>query len=220
MQGTSELLALYQAIVDVLAADRSGLNGVAIARQALAERVKSGEPDLHHLVPRRVAGCAHLPAALEDARRQGFAAIADAITRADPFLQWVTYDRYPVAGIGERFASGHAFAGVAGIGEGRFAGDDVSAGIFVIAPRTLYRDHRHPASELYYPLNGPSGWRFEQGEWSDRQAGEPVWNDPNVVHATRVYARPLLMFYVWTKDVTLPASVVPAADWPEVEAAL
>ena len=220
MQGTSEILALYQAMLDVLAADRSGLDGVARAREAMAERVKPGEAHLHRLAPRRVTACEHLAAALDDARRQGFGPIADAIARADRFLQWVTYDRYPIAGIGERFASGHAFAGVAGTGEGRIPGDDVSAGIFVIAPRTLYRDHHHPASELYYPLNGPSGWRFEQGAWSERQAGEPVWNEPDVVHATRVYATPLLMFYVWTKDVTLPASVVPAADWAEVEAAL
>ncbi len=220
MQGKSEIRALYQAMLDVLAADRSGLDGVQRAREAMAERVKPGEDGMHALAPRRVDACRYLPEALGLARRQGFGPIADAIARADPFLQWVTYDRYPVEGIGERFASGHAFAGVAGTGEGRIPGDDVSAGIFVIAPRTLYRDHRHPAPELYYPLNGPSGWRFDQGPWSERQAGEPVWNEPEAVHATRIHAAPLLMFYVWTKDVMLPASIVPAADWSEIEAAL
>jgi quercetin dioxygenase-like cupin family protein len=220
MQGTRKILALYQAMVDVLAADRSGLAGVAEARRALAAKVRADEVHMGHLAPQQAPTCRHLPPALELARRQGFGAIAAAIAAADPFLRWVTYDLYPRAEIGEAFATGHAFAGVAGTGEGRIPGDDVSAGIFLIAPRTLYRDHRHPAPELYYPLTGPSGWRFDAGAWQQRAAGEPVWNEANAVHATRIDAAPLLMFYVWTRDVNLPAVVVPAPDWAEVEAGL
>ncbi len=220
MQGADEILALYEAMHDVLAADHSGLAGVAEARRAMTGRVSVDTRGLDDLSPQQVPACQHMPAALELAQRQGFAAIADAIARADPYLRWVTYDRYPVDEIGERFASGHAFAGVVGMGEGRIPAEDVSAGVFLIAPRTLYRDHRHPAPELYYPLNGPSGWRFDKGAWSERGAGEPVWNDPHAVHATRVGEAPLLMFYVWTKDVTLPAVVVPADDWAALEVGL
>jgi len=220
MRGADEVRALFGAMLEVLAADRSGLAGVSEAHRVLTERVKADTAGMDFLAPQRKPACSHLPAALDLARRQGFAAIADAIARADPYLRWVTYDLYPAAEIGERFAAGHAFAGVAGTGEGRIPAEDISAGIFLIAPRTLYRDHRHPAPELYYPLNGPSGWRFDKGTWSERGAGEPVWNEPHAVHATQVGEAPLLMFYVWTKDVTLPAVVVPADDWAEVEARL
>ncbi len=149
---------------------------------------------------------------------QSHAALAGAIRAAAPFLRWVSYDEYPRDQIGEAFAAGHAFASVIG-GDSAVAADDYDFGLFLIAPQVLYRDHCHPAPELYAPLTGPHGWRFGPGmPLVMKPAHEPVWNDPGRPHLTKVGAVPFLCLYGWTGDVNAPAQVVPAADWAEMEA--
>jgi hypothetical protein len=131
----------------------------------------------------------------------------------------VTYDGYPPDAIGPSFPKAHAFAGL--VGEHRMiAAEDFAFGLFLIAPRVLYRDHRHAAPELYAPLTGPTRWRFDCGAWESREAGEPVWNEPHRVHATVVERVPFLCFYAWTRDVAQPAEVVAAPDWGAIEAQL
>ncbi len=100
------------------------------------------------------------------------------------------------------------------------AARDFDLGLFLIAPGTLYRDHRHPAPELYAPLTGPHFWRFRpDAPLLPKPAHRPVWNDPLQPHATKVGAVPFLCLFVWTRDVNLPAEVLPASDWPDIEQA-
>ncbi len=146
-------------------------------------------------------------------------ALARAIRTAAPHLCWVTYDAYPRALIGDAFATGHAFASLRGE-DAPFAARGVDLGLFLIAPRTLYRDHRHPAPELYAPLTGPHHWRFGPGQaLQAKPAHDPVWNPPFRPHLTRTGTTPFLSFFVWTRDANLPAEVIPADDWAELEAA-
>ncbi|MCX7889817.1 MAG: dimethylsulfoniopropionate lyase [Rhodobacteraceae bacterium] len=182
--------------------------GIAAARQA-ADVPAPGAP---HPVVQRWLGPA-LAALGRD--RPGLAA---AIAAAAPHLRWGAYDSYPRARIGDAFAEGHAFAPLAGE-EAPFLARDFELGLFLIAPRILYRDHRHRAPELYAPLTGPHSWRFGP----DRPllalpAHRPVWNDPFRPHATRVGDIPFLCLYAWTRDVSDPAEVVEAADWARLEA--
>jgi Dimethlysulfonioproprionate lyase len=143
--------------------------------------------------------------------------LAETIARAAPALNWVTYDRYPRALIGEAFATGHAFASILGI-EAPFRGKDVDLGLFLIAPGTLYRDHRHAAPELYAPLTGPHGWRFAPEDPIDvKPAHVPVWNPAFQHHLTLVGPVPFLGFFVWTRDVEAAAEVIPSDDWARLE---
>lgn len=145
--------------------------------------------------------------------------LAQAIRTAAPHLHWVTYDAYPRALIGDAFATGHAFASIRGE-EAPFAAQDFDLGLFLIAPRTLYRDHHHAAPELYAPLTGPHDWRFGPGQTlQSKPAHDPVWNPPHRPHLTRTGATPFLAFFVWTQDVNQTAEVIPADDWPALEAA-
>ncbi len=144
--------------------------------------------------------------------------LAQTIAQAAPHLTWKPYDFYPVAEIGEAFAQGHAFASL--IGENAtIAARDCDFGIFLIAPHLLYRDHHHAAPELYAPLTGPHGWRFgPQTPLNVKPAHVPVWNAPNRPHATKVGPTPFLALYGWTAHVTETAVVIPADDWPKLEA--
>ena len=83
----------------------------------------------------------------------------------------------------------------------------------------LYRDHCHAAPELYAPLTGPHGWRFGPGRpLMVKPAHQPVWNPPYPPHLTKVGPVPFLCLFGWTRDVNEVARVMPAADWPELEA--
>lgn len=145
-------------------------------------------------------------------------ALCAAIERAAGALEWVTYGGYPPEDIGESFASGHAFAMITG-GDAPFASENFDLGLFLIAPNVLYRDHAHPAPELYAPLTGPHGWRFGPGRpLIVKPAHHPVWNPPNQPHMTKVGAVPFLCVFVWTGDVDKTAYVLPADDWAALEA--
>ncbi len=175
-----------------------------VAAGLATARALPPEPQPHPVV------AAHLPAAL--AAVQGAPALVAAIAAAAPWLGWVVYDRYPPALIGPAFARRHAFAPLA-------HGPDFELGIFLIAPRTLYRDHAHAAPELYAPLTGPHGWRFAPGAAIEtRPAHEPVWNPAHQPHATLTGDVPFLCLYAWTRDIGEPARVIPAPDWDMLEA--
>lgn len=144
-------------------------------------------------------------------------ALAGAISAASDRLGWITYDVYPRAEIGEGFATGHAFASIMG-GDAPFVAPGFDLGLFLIAPGALYRDHHHAAPELYAPLTGPHGWRFGPGRpLIVKPAHEPVWNPPHQPHLTKVGRVPFLCLFVWTKDASVPARVLPATDWAELE---
>jgi hypothetical protein len=143
-----------------------------------------------------------------------------AIESARSFLCWVTYDLYPRAEIGPYFPAAHAFASLVGPGA-PVAAEDVDLGLFLIAPKTLYRDRHHAAPELYAPLTGPHRWRFgADTSWIEQPAHRTVWNEPWAVHATLTGEKPFLCIYGWTRDINVPARVVHAADWNMIEAAL
>ncbi len=145
-------------------------------------------------------------------------ALAAAIAGASPALNWITYDSYPPDQIGAAFRNAHAFASLIGTQAPYFAAD-FDFGLFLVAPHVLYRDHCHAAPELYAPLTGPHGWRFGVDRpLVLKPAHDPVWNDPFRPHLTKVGPTPFLAFFGWTRDVNEPASVLPATDWPALEA--
>jgi hypothetical protein len=160
---------------------------------------------------------AHLHTALAHLDRDQ-PALAQAIAAAAPALDWRPYDRYPPATIGPAFAAGNAYARIIGDGA-TVPARDFDLGLFLIAPQVLYRDHFHPAPELYAPLTGPHGWRFAPGAPLEvKGAHAPVWNPANRHHAIKAGPVPFLCLYGWTRDVDQPAIVIPADDWPALEA--
>lgn len=166
------------------------------------------------------AHSADLQPAFDLARRQGAGEIVAALSAADSYLDWVSYDSYPIADIGKQFLRRHRFASLISPVDPTWS-HDFDCGLLWIAPQTLYRDHHHSSPELYLPLTGPSLWRFGTDRpWTERQAGELIWNGANVVHATLVKEAPLLCLYAWTANVDAPAQVVRAADWYDIEADL
>jgi hypothetical protein len=168
--------------------------------------------------PQPVPLCGFLDEALD--MIDGRADLRQAIGAARPFLHWVTYDLYPREEIGPYFPVAHAFASLVGP-DAPIHAADFELGLFLIAPRILYRDRHHAAPELYAPLTGPHRWRFGVNEpWIELPAHRMVWNESWAVHATATGESPFLSIYSWTSDINVLARVVRASDWNMIEAAL
>ena len=124
------------------------------------------------------------------------------------------------ADVGQGYLNGNMHTEFIGPNGCVFEDDEFRLGLFLLAPKTLYRDHAHAAPELYFNLTGPCGWRFNKGEWRDFAAGSLVWNPEGQAHATRTYDQPFLSVYSWTRHVNDLCYVVAADDWQEIEAQL
>lgn len=188
--------------------------GVAELRHLLAQATPAATPPAPRVLP---VIDAHLPPALV-ALAPTQPALAAAIGAAAPHLSWDTYDSYPPEEIGPAFGAGHAFCPLIGP-DGACLAEGSEFGLFLMAPHVLYRDRSHPAPELYLPLTGPHGWRFGPGRpLILKPAHRPIWNDANRPHLTKVGPTPFLAFYFWTGDIAAPARILPAKDWPTLEA--
>ncbi len=164
-----------------------------------------------------------LNAAIASMPDDKFSGLKSALATDKQHLHWrVDEGRYYAEGadVGAGYKEGNMHALLIGSENCPIKAEDFLLGFFLLAPRTLYRDHSHLAPELYLPLTGPHGWRFDQGDWEDFEAGQAIYNAPGVVHATRVYDIPFLALFAWTRDIGSACRVVPTDDWPEVEAEL
>ncbi len=185
------------------------------SRTVVEEIARRKDGPLQSVASAREPSCGYLDEALEAI--PGADELKAAIAAARPLLQWITYDGYLGDEIGPRFPRAHGYVSLIG-DAGHVEAKDFDLGLFLIAPRTLYRDRHHPAPELYAPLTGPHGWRFgPEGDWIDKLAHNPVWNEPWAPHATLVRDVPFLCLFCWIRDVNSPAKVVPASDWAVIE---
>jgi hypothetical protein len=130
--------------------------------------------------------------------------VAAALAGIEEFLHWRQNPNYSDQLLGPGYMDNYAYAELIGP-HGFFAGDDFLMGLLLLGPGIHYRDHHHAAPELYWLLTGPSEWRQGSGDFVMREAGETIWHEPHIVHATRTLTSPLLAVWVWTRDVSEPA---------------
>ena len=135
--------------------------------------------------------------------------LAAAIAAIEDDLCWRQSASYTDAILGEGFGDNYGWAEIIGSG-GFFEGDDFRLGLFMLGPQRHYKDHYHPAPELYWPLTGPSDWKAGAGGFASRAAGEIIWHIPWKVHATATDTTPLLAIWCWTRDTDTPAKLVGA----------
>ena len=135
----------------------------------------------------------YLRPALDRARAVApIASLAGAFSDLAPELAW---RRRPGAEAhGEDFRDGHANAEIVGPG-GLERRSDVLIGASLVAPGVRYIDHQHPPEEVYVVMSEGEWYREGKG-WYTPGAGGTVYHPPNVVHAMRAGAAPLLAVWV------------------------
>jgi len=144
--------------------------------------------------------CRYLDTALGRARCvASIASLAEAFSDLVPELAWRR--RAGAEAHGEAFREGHANALIVGPG-GLEQRNDVLVGASLVAPGVRYIDHHHPPEEIYIVMSEGEWYREGKG-WYVPGAGGTVYHHPNVVHAMRAGAVPLLAVWVlWMEHAT------------------
>lgn len=78
-------------------------------------------------------------------------------------------------------------------------------GLTLIAPKTHYPAHCHPATEIYLPLAGTGLWSMGNGGYFPRKPGELIFHHSAVTHATRAQEEPVLALYIWHGNIRSPS---------------
>jgi quercetin dioxygenase-like cupin family protein len=82
----------------------------------------------------------------------------------------------------------------------------ISCGVLVLGPRTLYPPHRHEAEEIYVPLSGTASWQQGDALWREQPPGALIHHLSEESHAMRTGEEPLLALYLWRSiDLTQKA---------------
>lgn len=155
--------------------------------------------------PRGLPVLAHLPQCLGEAMLLD-PNLAAAIAAVEEALQWRQSAAYTDALLGEGFTANYGWAEIIGP-HGFFPGDDFLLGLLILGPHRNYRDHYHPAPELYWPLTSASLWSRDGGAFAEWPQGGTIWHPPLTVHATRTGDTPLLAVWSWTRDTATPAKL-------------
>jgi hypothetical protein len=133
--------------------------------------------------------------------------LAAALAAIEEALQWRQSASYTDALLGEGFTQNYGWAEIIGP-NGFYPGDDFLLGVLMLGPGRHYRDHYHPAPELYWPLTSASEWSVNSGPLVEKPQGVTIWHPPMTVHATRTGEMPLLALWSWTRDTATPAKLL------------
>jgi quercetin dioxygenase-like cupin family protein len=123
-----------------------------------------------------------------------------ALCRTAPSLAWrQTYTRDEVDAA---FLQNYGWAELARPVEKRTSAQ-ISCGVLVLGPRTLYPHHRHEAEEIYVPLSGTAAWQQGDALWREHPPGTLIHHLSEEPHAMRTGEEPLLALYLWrSTDLT------------------
>lgn len=130
-------------------------------------------------------------------------AVLDALLPLAQWLPWAYHYewRHDAPDLGSRMA----FAELIGP-EAPMRSDRVCLGLTFMAPHTLYPDHRHPATELYYVVAGPAAWTLD-GVEVEHAPGSFILHPSNAIHSMRTREEALLAVYIWIGEDVKSSSV-------------
>lgn len=211
--------ALISAIISYLQAHRAASSGVGMTLDKL-EAMRLSEQTLIDAPPQRSRHDAVLNIAIDAIRSPQLQEIARCLKAAKDDLVWREDNAqfYPSgADLGQGYKNRNLHTMLIGPDACGYDHPDFNLGIFMLGPRTLYRDHNHDAPELYLNLSERSGWRFGTPDWQDYPAGSLIWNKSRAPHATLVYDQPFISVFVWLENVNSPCDIIQCDDWAEVE---
>jgi len=156
--------------------------------------------------PARLAACRFW----DEALRVAHGPLAAPVGVLGPSLSWTQNPNYRRQPPDPGFLDHYGYAVIARPGDGPPAlvtEPRVALGVLLLGPHTHYPVHAHPAVEVYVTLTGGEWWR-DDGPWRQQPAGAAVYHAPNVRHAMRAGAEPLLAVYVWSGDLATHARLV------------
>lgn len=123
-------------------------------------------------------------------------------------LHWQQNPNYRRNPPDEGFLAHYGYTEICGP-KGLLSPSGLRFGVLLLGPDTCYPAHRHPAEEIYLPLQAAL-WQggeadIAAGQWHERPAGSFIHHPPMMPHATRTTDRALAAFYLWRGEVTINA---------------
>lgn len=158
-----------------------------------------------------VPGLRHLPAAIAAAVDAGACPALEALRACVGFVSWETFYAYSEwsAPFLDDFASGELIGPA-----GHLYSDIVSLGLFVLGPHTLYSEHAHSSTEVYYVLGGHGTIAVGSSDRRVRAApGDVVVTRPDERHELRTHDEPFLIAYCWKDSVDASSYHRSAGPW-------
>jgi len=140
---------------------------------------------------------------------RGGSSLGTLVDRLVPHFSWTQNPNYRRDPPDPGFLDRYGYAVIVGPEDGppALAVDPrVAIGVLLLGPDTHYPLHSHPAVEVYYTLTEGEWWRHP-GPWRREPPGSAIHHVPNIPHATRTGADPLLAIYLWTGDLETHASL-------------
>lgn len=200
---------LYENARWLIGAIARGLNarrgeGVALVLERMAAQ-DLGEGGFREPAPSTLPVLKHLPQCIGEAMLIE-PDLAAAIAAIEEDLAWRQSSAYSDALLGEGFVANYGWTEIIGP-RGFFPGDDFLLGLLMLGPGQHYRDHFHPAPELYWPLTSASHWSRDRQAFAEKPQGITIWHPPMVMHATKTGETPLLAVWSWTSDTLTPAKL-------------
>jgi hypothetical protein len=178
--------------------------GVSLVLERMAEQALS-ESDFRQPEPSTLPVLRHLPQCIGEVLLVE-PDVAATIAAIEEDLAWRQSSAYSDALLGKGFTANYGWAEIIGP-RGFFPGDDFLLGLLMLGPGHHYRDHYHPAPELYWPLTSGSQWSRGGGDFEEKLPGVTIWHPPMMLHATKTSETPLLAVWSWTKDTMTPAKL-------------
>jgi mannose-6-phosphate isomerase-like protein (cupin superfamily) len=149
--------------------------------------------------------CDHLAEALKLGMTGPESDIAEGLLQLTPRFRW-TYG-YPKDARYPGLESQLAFTEVIGK-TGIWPSQRMLLGFTLIAPRTHYPAHVHPAIELYLVIAGAAAWTFGDSSAEIRPPGSVIVHPSGAPHAMTTGAEPLLALFTWRGDLATSPSYV------------
>jgi hypothetical protein len=121
----------------------------------------------------------------------------NALCAAAPTLEW--RQTYTLEETGAAFLENYGWTELLGP-KGLRTAANISCGLIVLGPDTLYPHHRHEAEEIYVPLSGTAAWQQGDAVWRERAPGTVIHHLSEEPHAMRTREEPLLAMYLWRSE--------------------
>ncbi|MCW3796089.1 dimethylsulfonioproprionate lyase family protein [Paenibacillus sp. LS1] len=140
----------------------------------------------------------YLDAALKLGDTGAESSLIAAIRPLAPFLDWTFgYPPHPLYPNLESQVTFTQFIGPEDLG----TADHLLMGLTLLAPKTYYPPHVHPANELYIPLGGTGMWTKGIEEPLAREPGSVILHPSCAIHTTESREDPVLALYIWRGDL-------------------
>ncbi|HXJ77203.1 MAG TPA: dimethylsulfonioproprionate lyase family protein [Candidatus Methylomirabilis sp.] len=201
--------ALDGALIDAAASAPDGEATAGIRHLAEVTRSLDTTGEVPRLTTSRdvLPVCRFWDEALHVARRAGVV-LAPSLLTLGPALSWTQNPNYRRHPPDPAFLDNYGYAVIVGPSDGppALAVDPrIALGVLLLGPHTHYPLHHHPAVEVYYTMTPGGEWWRGDGPWRTEPAGTAIHHAPDVPHATRAGAGPLLAIYLWHGDLATHA---------------